>query len=156
MAAIATVNGEPKYESSGESRWTFEIGTAPPVLIEQDARLTVRKDEVQTVYPISLTAELMHRGRPGDTDTVADGSPTSYRGPQPVASSERTVTLETPLLLEQVVQVHWNGAWYPAEVRRLEPNGVVHVHYRGWSDRWDEIVDRSRIQLAALDAIDTD
>jgi hypothetical protein len=30
----------------------------------------------------------------------------------------------------------------------VNDDGTVRIHYRGWSDRWDEDVPRSRIQLA--------
>ena len=155
-ATITTVNGKPRIELNGESRWTFEAEQGPPVLIEQDNRLIIRHDNREVTYPVSLTAQLVPPGDPAPGESTAGKAPPSYRGPHPVPSSERAVTSETPLLLGQVLQVNWNGAWYPAEVKRLEPSGAVHVHYRGWSSRWDELVDRSRIQLADRDATDID
>ncbi|REJ90053.1 MAG: hypothetical protein DWQ34_09635 [Planctomycetota bacterium] len=154
-ATITAVAGEPRIELAGQSRWTFDEPDAPPVLIESDVRLIVREENSAITWPISLTAERMPDQIP-ETAASGEKSPPSYHGPHPVPSTERTVTAETPLLLDQIVQVNWNGAWYPAKVKRLEPTGAVHVHYRGWSDRWDEVVGRSRIQLADRNALDVD
>jgi hypothetical protein len=71
-----------------------------------------------------------------------------YDGPHSIPSSGRRVDATTPLEVGQIVQVQEHRQWYPADVLRVNDDGTVRIHYRGWSDRWDEDVPRSRIQLA--------
>ena len=156
LESTAAVGGKPRVLLAGASRWVFDAEAGVPVLVEHDAELIVREGNTTVACPITAIAELSPTGRhAGEVDSPeAETGSSSYRGPHPVPSSERSVTGETDLTLNQVVQVNWHGAWYPAEVVGLGPAGAVRVHYRGWSDRWDEVVDRSRIQLADPDAID--
>jgi hypothetical protein len=72
----------------------------------------------------------------------------NYDGPHSIASSGRRIDASTPLEVGQIVQVAERSRWYAADVLQVNDNGTVRIHYRGWSDSWDEDVPRSRIQLA--------
>ncbi len=72
----------------------------------------------------------------------------NYDGPHSIPSSGRRIDATTPLEVGQIVQVQEHRQWYPADVLKVNDNGTVRIHYRGWSDTWDEDVPRSRIQLA--------
>ena len=47
----------------------------------------------------------------------------------------------------QVVDVLWDGNWYPGRVLSLEGGGHVKVHYEGWDNKYDEVVKRNRIRI---------
>jgi hypothetical protein len=59
----------------------------------------------------------------------------------------RPVTAETPLRPGDTVQAEWHGAWWPAEVVEVRPDGAVRVRYPGWGDHWNETVPRTRLAL---------
>jgi hypothetical protein len=86
----------------------------------------------------------------GDAPAGADAA-IDYDGPGSIPSSGRTVDRSTPLEAGQVVQVREGRRWYAADVLRVNDNGTVRIHYRGWSDKWDEDVTRDRVQLAHED-----
>ncbi|MCB9629982.1 MAG: hypothetical protein H6725_21625 [Sandaracinaceae bacterium] len=65
--------------------------------------------------------------------------------PQPVA---------TPYATGQAVEVEWRGTWYPATILAFEPNGLVRIHYDGWSDEWDESVDPARVRNVGSGPVD--
>lgn len=72
----------------------------------------------------------------------------NYSGPDSIPSSGRRIDDATPLEVGQIVQVEDRRRWYAADVLRVNEDGTVRIHYRGWSDTWDGDVPRSRIQLA--------
>ena len=73
-------------------------------------------------------------------------APERARG-EPIPSSGITVTEKTKLEIGQTVQVQW-GQWrWAGEVLELKQDGSAKIHYTGWSDEWDEVVPRSRLQL---------
>jgi hypothetical protein len=57
------------------------------------------------------------------------------------------VTSDTKLAVGQEVVVEWKGRWYRGQILELRGSGAVRVHYIGWSDKWDEEVDRSGLRL---------
>ena len=67
--------------------------------------------------------------------------------PGAIESTDQPVTAETPLKIDDVLQVQWGGRWWAARVLSLEADGKVKVHFIGWEKRWEEIVPRSRLQL---------
>ena len=58
------------------------------------------------------------------------------------------MTSAAQLNVQQIVQVEWSRTWFPADVLRINPNGMIRIHYRGWSSKYDEDVPLPRIQLA--------
>ena len=44
------------------------------------------------------------------------------------------------------VLVLWGQRWWPARVRRVVAEDIWQVHYEGWSDELDEIVDVARVR----------
>ena len=79
--------------------------------------------------------------------SVAGGQP-GYNVPGSIPSSGRTVTSAAQLSVQQIVQVEWGRTWFPADVLRINPNGMIRIHYHGWSRKFDEDVPLPRIQLA--------
>jgi len=53
------------------------------------------------------------------------------------------------LRVGDAVEAEWNGAWYPATVLAVQPDGRVRIHYTGWSSTWDETVPRDRFRPVA-------
>ncbi len=43
------------------------------------------------------------------------------------------------------VEVLWQGEWYPAQIVRAN-HGWYKIHYEGYADSWDELVDGSRVR----------
>ena len=75
------------------------------------------------------------------------GRPGNYDGPGTVQPSGLKINAQTELKLGQLILVEWGPSWYAADVVRVLANGTVRIHYRGWSDRFDEDIARLRIQL---------
>jgi hypothetical protein len=46
------------------------------------------------------------------------------------------------------VLVEWGGKWWKSTVIEVVAGDRWRIHYDGWSDRWDETVDASRIAPA--------
>ncbi len=82
--------------------------------------------------------------------TPSLGGAPNYDGPGKVLSSGRKIASLAPLKKGLIVQVAWggSGSWFPADVVRINANRTVRVHYRGWSDSFDEDVTLDKIQLA--------
>lgn len=59
------------------------------------------------------------------------------------------VTSASRLRAGDHVHVKWHGSWWAAEVRQVQSDGSVTVHYTGWDDCWNETVSRDRMQLPA-------
>ncbi len=82
----------------------------------------------------------------------ADASPAK---PQPVApgrASGRSPIGEQqlatgPAAPKVSVEVEWHGAWYAAEILRVN-DGSSLIHYTGWNSSWDEWVAANRIRPA--------
>jgi hypothetical protein len=75
----------------------------------------------------------------------------SFQGPGFVSPSERPVGETTRLFEGQILLANDTGAWYPAEIVELMPDGQVRVTFRGWGNARDKAVPRSRLQLAPDD-----
>jgi len=67
--------------------------------------------------------------------------------PGPIASTGKIVAADAILTAGQVLQVEWNGEWWAAKVVETPEALEVRVHYLGWGATWDEVVERSRLQL---------
>lgn len=52
---------------------------------------------------------------------------------------------ETQYRVGEPVAVLWGGRWWPAYVT-AERGERYEIHYEGWSDSWDEEVDRDRVR----------
>jgi hypothetical protein len=50
----------------------------------------------------------------------------------------------------QKLLIAYAGRWAPVTVLDVTPAGIK-IHWDGWSDSWDEVVDRSRLRLAKED-----
>ncbi|MDF1662122.1 MAG: hypothetical protein P1V97_10140 [Planctomycetota bacterium] len=46
------------------------------------------------------------------------------------------------------VHVDWNGHWYLGKVTRIYDDGQIGIHYVGWNQTWDEVLDITRLQKA--------
>ena len=151
LATVQTVDGEPRVKFAGHVRITFDTERGIPMSIRCDARMTQRDGNVTTTWPIRATAELVESAStPTDngSTTLAEPAKPDYAGPGSVPSSGLAVADDTSLAVGQIVQVQWGGGWYPADIVAAESDGRFRVHYRGWSDDWNETVPRARIQLA--------
>jgi hypothetical protein len=67
--------------------------------------------------------------------------------PGSISSTEKAVTAETQLTVGQTLQVEWGGAWWAARIMELLETGKIKIHYLGFDALFDEVVDRSRLQL---------
>jgi hypothetical protein len=151
LTTVQTIDGEPRMRFTGYVRISFDTRRGIPTAVSCDARMTERAGNVATTWPIRATAELVEpTATPADDGTRAAASPAKprYAGPGSVPSTGLAITDETPLVAGQVVQVQWGGGWYPADILGAASDGRFRVHYRGWSDDWNETVPRARIQLA--------
>lgn len=70
------------------------------------------------------------------------GFPMSQNQPPP----GDPVTNTTKLKKGQKLLIAYGGRWAPVTVLDLPPSGVK-IHWDGWADTWDEVVDRSRLRL---------
>ncbi len=43
------------------------------------------------------------------------------------------------------ITVEIDGAWHPARVVTVLPDGRLEVHYEGWSPEWNQLVGRDRV-----------
>ncbi|TXI10157.1 MAG: hypothetical protein E6Q76_04550 [Rhizobium sp.] len=76
--------------------------------------------------------------------------------PDTAPSTARPVVQPTPrpnrrseqsdLSVGQIVEVQKDGEWIAAIIRRVEPGGMIRVHYRGRSQGDDESVPRDRVR----------
>lgn len=79
--------------------------------------------------PVSVTVRNVEAGAvvaAPSTESPPSGDPTSVGTP---------------------VQVEWRGTWWPAVVLGRRAEGWL-VHYDGYGEEWDEVVDTSRIRPA--------
>lgn len=97
--------------------------------------------------PPNVSPSTAATNRPVATGPVGGGQH-NYNGPGSIPSSGRKVDSAAQLRVQQIVQVQWGNAWYPADVVRINSNGTVRIHYRGWSNGSDEDITLSRVQLA--------
>lgn len=65
----------------------------------------------------------------------------------PIASTDEIVTNKTTLSAGQMLQVESGGYWWAAKVLEVLGNDRVRIHYLGWDLSYDEVVERSRLQL---------
>jgi hypothetical protein len=63
-------------------------------------------------------------------------------------SSGKPVVAETALEVGQKLQVEWEKQWWHGEILNVLDDGTLKIHYTGWDSKWDEVVPRSRLQLA--------
>ena len=154
LATVEQVNGQPRAEMSGVKSVTWDVERGIPVSIVEDSRLIVREGNVATTYPLTVNCELLQPAAeaPGavdntGSDEIAPATPVTYDGPAPVPSSDLPVTEDTDVGPGDVVQVEWSGRWYPADVLGVEENGRLRIHFRGFSEQWDDAVHHSRVQL---------
>jgi hypothetical protein len=170
VAALGRANGqEPPpldlvYLSNPEGRMSVgSVVTLSGYLINNTDRAMLASVQLlanndSRISPAgSLEYWLDPRGRSKDlswTIRVVGTSPTAqpkmkivhYEG-DPISSGKRVVA-STPLGVGQILQVLWDGKWYHGEVMSVFTDGRVKVHYVGWDSKWDEIVPRTRLQLA--------
>jgi uncharacterized lipoprotein YehR (DUF1307 family) len=45
-----------------------------------------------------------------------------------------------------LVEVQWKDKWYESKVLEVQGEDMFKVHYEGWDDKWDEVVDGNRIR----------
>jgi hypothetical protein len=57
------------------------------------------------------------------------------------------VSATSALELGDEVLADWMGMWWTAEVRDLQDDGRVRIHYTGWDGYPDEVVPRDRLRL---------
>lgn len=77
--------------------------------------------------------------------------------PQSIPDSGQAVLPQTPLGVGQDLQIKWGGTWWAGSIVGFESDGRVRVHYFGWASSYDEVKDRSELQLdpsARLRALD--
>ncbi len=118
-------------------------------LLDRPALLHVRMDQIELAsdQPAAGKSDVAS-SKPNRDPIVYRGVPINYNGPGSIAPSGRTVTSIQQLQVGQIVQVQWGATWYPADVNQIKNAATVRIHYRGWSDKWDEDVSLNKIQLA--------
>ena len=67
----------------------------------------------------------------------------------PIEPTGKTVLSVEQLNAGDRVIVNWKESWWRGKVLEVFANDMVRVHYIGWSDTCDEVVQVSRIQLPA-------
>jgi len=67
--------------------------------------------------------------------------------PPPVKSPGKSVEPDSTVEIGSKLVCDWAGKWQQVTVLSLKENGQVRVHWEGWSDQWDEDVDRSRLRF---------
>jgi len=55
-----------------------------------------------------------------------------------------------PFPVGAAVDILWKERWYAGTVRAVEGARAWKVHYEGWSDRWDEVVEPGRLRPRTL------
>jgi hypothetical protein len=45
-----------------------------------------------------------------------------------------------------VVEVQWKDKWYESKILEVQGEDKFKVHYEGWDDKWDEVVEGNRIR----------
>ncbi len=53
-----------------------------------------------------------------------------------------------------LVDVEWQGRWYPASVIAVPEPGAFTIHYDGYGAEWDETVGSARIRARDAEAVD--
>lgn len=71
------------------------------------------------------------------------------QAPPPVKSPGKPVEPDSSLEVGSKLVCEWAGKWQQVTILSLKDNGQVRVHWEGWSDQWDEDVDRSRLRFPA-------
>jgi hypothetical protein len=123
------------------------MATEVPALVTADP--SAAETPVFDGPPSGMRLTARAQRSPGSTDGKVNGI--NYDGPGAIPSSGRRIDPNTPLEVGQIVQVRDRAWWYAADVLRVNDDGTVRIHYRGWSDTADKDVPRSRIQLAHED-----
>ncbi|MDG2383426.1 MAG: hypothetical protein P8N76_17275 [Pirellulaceae bacterium] len=67
----------------------------------------------------------------------------------PIEPTGKTVLSAEQLNAGDRVIVNWKESWWRGKALEVFANDMVKVHYIGWSDNWDEVVQVARIQLPA-------
>lgn len=87
-------------------------------------------------------------GPQGPCPLTPDGFPTTPSGVW--------VDADTPLSIGAEVFALSQGHWYRGAVINLKSRGRVVVRYQGWDPFWDEIHQRTKLQLDVLEPCDSD
>lgn len=79
--------------------------------------------------------------------------PSSPEG-KPVDPSGVWLNPEAPITIGMLVLAVMNDRWHRAVVVGLRSRDRVLVHFLGWSDFWDDVIPRHRLQQVATEAHD--
>jgi hypothetical protein len=74
------------------------------------------------------------------------GVPTSHIAIADVGHTQPVETVPSRRSPGEEVEVEWQGSWFAAVLRDLRGPNRWLVHYEGYSDDWDEVVDEERIR----------
>jgi hypothetical protein len=145
----AWITPETVVRTTVPVRASFAVTTPRIVAAEVDA-LVVADPSAEETAEFTGTAPRRRSSRDTPAARLAGAriGGINYDGPGSIPSSGRRIDATTPLEVGQIVQVQEHRQWYPGDVLRVNDDGTVRVHYRGWPNARDADVPRSRIQLA--------
>ena len=148
-----------EVDSKSEAEIIRDLREENRLLRQQIAALTTQKSVVSTAEQNALPdtntqlnpkapLPLPPRGEPLDLQQVASlmSGEIDFL-PSAIESSGLPVGESTELTIGQEVQLKWGSTWWAASILGFESDGMVRVHYFGWSSQHDEIVPRSDLQL---------
>ena len=64
----------------------------------------------------------------------------------PFALESSTDDPRAVFVVGDLVYAQWGERWWPAVIKRVVAEDVWEVHYEGWSEKWDEVLDVTRVR----------
>ena len=123
-------------------RWRDGWYIASALRVEENGDVYVSFDGFGSEWNDTVTRDRIRLIAPGA------GAPAGGQAEKKqVLPPNNPVTADTKLEVGRKLLVSWHGKWYPGEVLSLKPAGKVKIHFTGWDDKYDEIVERDRLRV---------
>jgi hypothetical protein len=136
------VGAGPRVHLKGQGKFVFNAETGLPHELEFSAQLVENEPDKSSTTPIKLTYKFVEERKLPPRQAPGQAA-------APVATVGKPVEADSVVEVGARLLGEWAGKWVPLKVLAVNADGMIRIHWDGWSDQWDEDVPRSRLRFPA-------